>query len=81
MGPHRMRTEYGFVLFCFVLFLSCIIFEQNQNMYIFLLYKRTVRRNGSQYMRQMSVISGHPIFTDFCRLTGCERDPRDRGVT
>ena len=81
MGPHRMRAEYGFVLFCFVLFLSYIIFEQNQNMYIFLLYKRTVSRNGSQYMRQMSVISGHPIFTDFRRLMGCERDPWDRGVT
>ena len=32
-------------------------------------------------MRQMSVISGHPIFTGFRRLTGCQRDPRDRGVT
>ena len=32
-------------------------------------------------MRQMSEISGHPIFTGFCRLMGCQRDPRDRGVT
>ena len=32
-------------------------------------------------MRQMSVISGHSIFTGFYRLTGCQRDPRDRGVT
>ena len=32
-------------------------------------------------MRQMSVISGHPIFTGFYELTGCQRDPRDRGVT
>ena len=31
-------------------------------------------------MRKMSVISGHPIFTGFRRLTGCQRDPRDRGV-
>ena len=31
--------------------------------------------NGSQYMRQMSVISGHPIFTGFRKLTGCQRDP------
>ena len=38
-------------------------------------------RNGSQYMRQMSVISGHPISTGFRRLTGCQRDPRARGVT
>ena len=32
-------------------------------------------------MRQMSVISGHPIFTGFRRVTGCQRDPQDRGVT
>ena len=32
-------------------------------------------------MRQMSVISGHPISTGFRRLMGCQRDPRDRGVT
>ena len=32
-------------------------------------------------MRQMSVISGHPISTGFRRLTGCQRDPRDRGFT
>ena len=32
-------------------------------------------------MRQMSVISGHPIFTGLRKLTGCQRDPRDRGVT
>ena len=32
-------------------------------------------------MRQMSVISGHLIFTGFYRLTGCQRDPRDRGAT
>ena len=31
-------------------------------------------------MRQMSVILGHPIFTGFRRVTGCQRDPRDRGV-
>ena len=29
----------------------------------------------------MSVISGHPIFTGFRKLIGCQRDPRDRGVT
>ena len=27
------------------------------------------------------MISGHPIFIGFHRLTGCQRDPRDRGVT
>ena len=27
------------------------------------------------------MISGHPISTGFRRLTGCQRDPRDRGVT
>ena len=32
-------------------------------------------------MRQMSVISEHPIFIGFRRLTSCQRDPRDRGVT
>ena len=32
-------------------------------------------------MRQMSVISGYLIFTSFRKLTGCQRDPRDRGVT
>ena len=32
-------------------------------------------------MRHVSVISGHPISTSFCRLTGYQRDPRDRGVT
>ena len=32
-------------------------------------------------MRQMGVISGHPIFIGFRKLTGCQRDPRDRGVT
>ena len=32
-------------------------------------------------MRQMSVILGHPIFTGFRKLTGCQRDPQDKGVT
>ena len=32
-------------------------------------------------MRHVSVISGHPISMGFCRLTGCQWDPRDRGVT
>ena len=32
-------------------------------------------------MKQMSVISRLPIFIGFRRLTGCQRDPRDRGVT
>ena len=27
------------------------------------------------------MISGHPISTGFLRLTGCQWDPRDRGVT
>ena len=27
------------------------------------------------------MISGHSIFIGFHRLTGCQRDPRDRGVT
>ena len=36
---------------------------------------------SSQYMRQMSVISRHPISTGFRRLTGYQRDPWDRGVT
>ena len=27
------------------------------------------------------MISGHPIFTGFHRLTGYQRDPQDRGVT
>ena len=32
-------------------------------------------------MRYVSVISGHPIFIGFCRLTGYQRDPWDRGIT
>ena len=35
----------------------------------------------SQYMRHVSVISGQPISPGFRRLTGCQWDPRDRGVT
>ena len=27
------------------------------------------------------VASGHSISTGFRRLTGCQRDPQDRGVT
>ena len=27
------------------------------------------------------VASGYPISTSFHRLTGCQRDPRNRGVT
>ena len=27
------------------------------------------------------MILGHPISTGFPRLTGCQRDPRDKGVT
>ena len=27
------------------------------------------------------VASGYPISTNFCRLTGCQRNPQDRGVT
>ena len=27
------------------------------------------------------MILGHPISIGFRRLTGCQRDPRDRGVT
>ena len=32
-------------------------------------------------MRHVSVISGYPISTGFCGLTGYQWDPRDRGVT
>ena len=32
-------------------------------------------------MIQMSVISGHPTSIGFRRLTGCQRDPWDSGVT
>ena len=32
-------------------------------------------------MRHVSVISEHPILIGFLGLTGCQRDPRDRGVT
>ena len=32
-------------------------------------------------MRHDGVASGYPTPTSFCRLTGCQRDPRDRGVT
>ena len=35
----------------------------------------------SQYMRQVSLISEQPISTSFHELTGCQQDPRDRGVT
>ena len=31
-------------------------------------------------MRHVRVILEHPIFTGFRGLTGCQRDPRDRGV-
>ena len=32
-------------------------------------------------MRHVSVISEHAIFTGFHGLTGCQQDPRDKGVT
>ena len=32
-------------------------------------------------MGQDDVALGYPISTGFRRLTGCQRDPRDRGVT
>ena len=32
-------------------------------------------------MRHDGVASGYPTPTDFHKLTGCERDPRDKGVT
>ena len=32
-------------------------------------------------MIHVRVISGHPKSTGFCGLTGCQRDPRDRGVS
>ena len=32
-------------------------------------------------MRHVSMISGHPISTGFRGFTGCQRDPRDRGVS
>ena len=32
-------------------------------------------------MRHVSVISGHLISIGFRGLTGCQREPRDRGVT
>ena len=32
-------------------------------------------------MRHVSVILGHPISTGFRGLTGCQRDPQDRGAT
>ena len=35
---------------------------------------------GLNILRQMSVILGHPISTGFHRLTGCQRDPRAKGV-
>ena len=34
----------------------------------------------SPYMKHVSVISRHLIFTGFHRLTGCQRDSRGRGV-
>ena len=45
------------------------------------LFVRKIYRNGSQYMRHVSVISEHPIFAGSRELTGCQRDPRIRGVT
>ena len=32
-------------------------------------------------MRYVNGISGHLISIGFSRLTGCQRDPRDKGVT
>ena len=32
-------------------------------------------------MEHDDVASGYPISIGFRRLTGCQRDPRDRGVT
>ena len=32
-------------------------------------------------MRHDDVVSGYPISTGFHRLTGCQRDSWDRGVT
>ena len=32
-------------------------------------------------MRHVSVIAGHLISIGVCGLTGCQRDPRDRGLT
>ena len=46
-----------------------------------MLFVRKIYINGSQYMRHVSVISEHPIFTGFHGLTGCQPDPRDKGVT
>ena len=45
----------------------------------FLYTVNLICRNGSRYMRHVSVISRHPISIDFRELTGCQRDPRDFG--
>ena len=41
MRPHE-GLELEAALLCYVVF-SCIIFEQNQKMYTFQLYKRTIK--------------------------------------
>ena len=43
------------------------------------LFVRKLYRNRSQYMRYVSVISGHAISTGFRGLTGCQRDPQKLG--
>ena len=44
-------------------------------------FVRKLYRIRSPYVRHVRVISGHPISIGFRGLTGCQRDPRDRGVT
>ena len=48
---------------------------------VIILVLHQLYRKMSQYMRHVSVISGHPISTGFLGLTSCQRNPWDRGVT
>ena len=65
----------GHVMYCYI---GCILDRVSRT-------KETVRffllNYGSRSIGHDDVVSGYSISTGFRRLTGCQRDPRDRGVT
>ena len=63
------------VMYCYIGWIVDRTFRTKETLFNLLL------NYGSREMGHDGVASGYPTPTGFHRLTGCQRDPRDRGVT
>ena len=65
----------GHVMYCYIGWIVDRAFCTEETLFVFLL------NYGSREMGHDGVALGYSTPIDFHRLTGCQRDPRDRGVT